>query len=183
MIDFTGVKAIVIPEGVATKIVSGAKTLWERVAGITNLLPLATDLDRTTILNGVGYLTGYRLSSSTSVVGCAVAQSGMCTSGFIPAQPGDILRIKGAVPKSGTASYVISFTSANAKVGYKVIPMRSDGSGWATELTNYPYMTNENEIVTIDLSSAYFGTGFDAVRFSAGTIDENTIVTINEEIV
>lgn len=182
MIDFTGVKAIVIPEGVATKIVSGAKTLWERVAGITNLLPLATDLDRTTILNGVGYLTGYRLSSSTSVVGCAVALSGMCTSGFIPAQPGDILRIKGTLAKLGTASYVISFTSANEKVGYRSLAFNNSSLEWDNS-SEHPWQSYANGILTIDLSSAYFGTGFDAVRFSAGTIDENTIVTINEEIV
>lgn len=176
MIDFTGVKAIVIPEGVATKIVSGAKTLWERVAGITNLLPLATDLDRTTIYNGIGYKSGVRLSSSGSVSTLA----GMCASGFIPAVVGDVLRIKNTKPKSGTSSYVITYDSTNAKVAHKTFGQ--DGSDWGTG-SSYPWLAYENGILTIDLSSAYFGTGFDAVRFSAGTIDENTIVTINEEIV
>ena len=159
--NFSTVKAITIPEGSVKKITCGDIVWWEKSIAFTNLLPFATDLDRVTIYNGVGYKTNTRLSSSTSTVGKAVAFTGMCTSGFIPCKEGDVLRIKGISHKSGTASYIIAFDSANAMVGYKAYS--------ATE-------------PTITLDSTTFGTGFNAIRFSAGVIDESTIVTINEEI-
>lgn len=173
--NFSEVSALSISEGEVVKITCGDDVLWQKKAGYTNLLPLATDTDRTTIYNGIGYKSGVRLSSSGSVATLA----GVCASGFIPAVVGDVLRIKNTKPKSGTASYVITYDSTNAKVAHKSFGQA--GSDWYTD-SLYPWLAYENGILTIDLSSTYFGTGFDAIRFSAGTIDENTIVTVNEEI-
>lgn len=182
--DFSKIKSIIIPEGAVSKIVAGSNIIWEKVkevVTIINWLPRATATDRTTIFGGDyngdgkndGYLTGKRLSSS----GSESTMTGMCCSGFIPAKPGDILRIKNIAPKTSTASYVISYNSSNAKVAH--ITLASSGEKWGTS-TLY---TLEDGLFTIPLTTSNFGTGFDAVRFSAGVINADTIVTVNQEIV
>jgi len=104
----------------------------------------------------------------------------MCASGFMPAKVGDVLRIKGIEPRTGTTSYVITYNSTNTKVAHASIAQRgSTPDDWRVTGCVDSY---ENGILTITLDSATFGTGFDSFRFSAGVIDENTIVTINQEI-
>lgn len=188
MLDFTGVKAITIPEGKAKKITrkSDGVVLWEGKSGYTNLLPLATDTDRNTIFNGKGYITGYRISGSSGNLSQA---SEMCASGFITGKVGDVLRIKGAKPKKGTASYVLTYNNSNVKVGYKEIGQDDSTTPppWVDkDLHIYGYgcanYDKNTDILTIILDSATFGTGWNAIRFSAGTITDDTIVTINEEI-
>lgn len=175
-----GAKALAIPEGNVVKITSKAsgELIWEKPASFTNLLPLATDTDRKTIYNGKGYRSGYRLSSSN---GGVTAAGGMYTSGFIPAQVGDVVRIKNIKPKLGTASYVMTFDSSNTKVGVGTLGQKGETDpDWRDAygcIDSY-----NNGIITVTLDSATFGTGFDSFRFSAGVIDENTIVTINQEI-
>ena len=96
----------------------------------TNRLPLATDTDRETIYGGDyngdgvndGYIQGQRLSSSGGTAVLAIA----CASGFIPAKPGDVLRIKGISPINGSASsYIITYDSANTKKTHKEIPRKT----------------------------------------------------------
>ncbi|MBR5306926.1 MAG: hypothetical protein IKU47_08415 [Oscillospiraceae bacterium] len=173
---FKNVKGLTLPNGNAVKLSVVDKTLWRKTKKYKNWLPFATNADRKTIMNGVGYKEGYRLSSSS---GGETAQKGMCVSGLMfPCKVGDVVRIKGVKPKQGTASYVMTFNSANTKVGALSLLQHTDGSDWASK-TEAVY---ENGILTVELNSSTFGTGFDAFRFSAGVIDENTIVTINEEI-
>lgn len=185
MIDFTGVKAISIPEGVVKQIVlkSDGVILWK--GGYKNWLPEATTTDRKTIYGGDyngdgtpdGYMTGRRLSSS----GSDTSQSGMCCSGFIPAKAGDILRFKNTKPKYGSASYVITYNSSNTKVAHQSIAQKKDGSDWSPPGIK-SWQSNVDGILQITLDPNYFGTGFNAIRFSAGVISADTIVTINEEI-
>lgn len=137
----------------------------------TNLLPTATDSDRKTIYEGKGYITDHRLSSS----GAIAKQIGTCASGYISAKVGDILRIKGIQSASGVNSYIISYDSSNTKVAHYQYYL--DAS------YNNSVCTYENDILTVHLTSEVFGTGWDAIRFSTGTIDENTVVTINEELI
>jgi hypothetical protein len=179
---FTNVKSIIIPEGKVTQIASGNTIIWKSSESsgpsgpaYTNLLPLATDTDRKTIYNGCGYITGKRLSSSGSVS----TATGMCASGFIPAKEGDILRIKGTTPKTGTSSYVITYNSSNEKVAHKALYQNSVPE-WVNS-SSYPWQSYADGVLTITLDSN-FGTGFDAIRFSAGVINSDTIVTINQEI-
>ena len=175
---FNSVQGITIPEGLATQIKLDNNILWKVSGGYTNILPFATDTDRKTVYQGKGYITGYRLSSS----GNLSQATGMCASGFIfPVKEGDVLRIKGIKPKASTASYVISYNNSNTKVAHKGFLQETDGSSWVSN--NIATYDKTNDILTIILSSTNFGTGWDSIRFSAGTIDGNTIVTINEKIV
>ncbi|MBQ2003391.1 MAG: hypothetical protein II240_08865 [Bacteroidaceae bacterium] len=159
-------------------------TTGEDESYIDNHLLLATDLDRTTIYGGDyngdgkndGYITGYRLSSS----GSTTAHSSFCSSGFIPAQKDDVLRIKGVLPYNGdTSAYVIAYDSSNAVTGSISIAVNGDRSDWVAPTDGRH--TYENGVLIIPLTESNFGTGFNAIRFSAGTIDENTVVTINEK--
>lgn len=157
-------------------------------ASYTNRLPLATDTDRTTVYGGDyngdgvndGYITGKRLSSSGGISTEAAA----CTSGFIfPVTEGSVIRIKGTTPiQSSAVAYVITYDEANTKIGHAEVPKKSDKSDWSSTTTKsyYSYDATKNEI-TVTLDST-FGTGYNAIRFSAGTITADTIVTVNEEI-
>jgi hypothetical protein len=86
----------------------------------SNVLLTATDADKVTIYGEDynndnkkdGYLRKKRLSSSS---GEAVTADGMCASGFIKAENGKTLRIKGTIPKTGTSSYVIAYNDDNVK--------------------------------------------------------------------
>ena len=143
----------------------------------TNVLPTAKDADRATVLNGKGYLDDTRLSSSGAT--STSNADGMNASGFIfPVKEGDILRIKGLTPKQSAASYIISYDAGNTLV--KAYTLSQDGTPaqWVVKnaLTSYV-----DGVMTISLKSQYFGTGFNAIRFS-GVIGDGAIVTINEEI-
>ncbi len=148
----------------------------------TNQLPLATDTDRKTIFNGKGYQLEKRLSSSSGSVSSVNTGVDCGASGFIPAKVDDTFEIQGGYPPIGVAGYLITYDSSNVKVGFKDL-WGSNGVSWGND-DNAPWQKYDAErnVLTIKLTSEYFGTGFDAIRFSAGGIDENTIVTINEEI-
>lgn len=168
-------KVYVLPDGF---IYAYMKTTEEGGVAYTNRLPLATAEDRKTVLNGCGYVTGTRLSSSGSTTSLANA----CVSGFIPAVSGNVLRIKGVTPIQGSATqYIITYNSSNTKVTHKEFLDLDDNSAWSTTVNDWWSYDADEDIITITLNSS-FGTGFDAVRFSCGTIDKNTIVTVNEEI-
>ena len=155
-----------------------------------NMLPSATDENRITLYgedyNGDsindGYLTGYRLSSS----GTNSKLDGACVSGFIAAKPGDVIRIKGTTPITAASDcYIITYKSDNTKVVHKALPKATGNADWSTTANNNAtyssYYNYTDGVITITLISD-FGTDFDAIRFSAGTIDGNTIVTVNQEI-
>lgn len=150
----------------------------------TNVLPSATDTDRKTIYNGIGYSNeSTRLSSSGSVSSASVTE--MRASGFISAKVGDVIRIKNYYAKSGVQSYVISYNSSNTKVNYQSFGANTSYETWyhSTQTTHPAWYSvdKDNEIVTIELTETNFGTGFDAIRFS-GVITDETIVTVNQEI-
>lgn len=156
-----------------------AHTMSTEIGGALykNLLPEATDTDRATIYSDDGYATDTRLSSSGST--STSGASGMSASGFIPAKENDILRIKGLAPKQGAASYVNSYNASNALVKSNTLSQDGTPPDWIAKnaLTSY-----KDGILTFTLNSQYFGTGFNAIRFS-GVFDSTAIVTINQEIV
>lgn len=153
---YDGNVTITIPEVAGYIIITVSET-------IVNLLPSATDTDRKTIFNGIGYKSGMRLSISG---GGAVNFTGtptMYTTGFMPAKVGDTVYISGIQHLQINHSFVMAFNSSNAITGQ--IALNSYGGGCA-----------------IKLDSATFGSDFNAIRICASVIDANTIVTINQEI-
>ena len=192
---FANIKSIIIPEGKVKQIKSGSTLIWKKLeeilVEIKNWLSEATDLDRTTIYGGDyngdgkpdGYKTKTRLSSSS---GGTTTADGMCASGLIPAQPGDVIRIKGTTPKYSTASYMMTFklvNGVNTMVASQSISQQGNPAYWVTNSTSKDWCSYENGILKITLLESKFGSDFDRIRFSAGTIDNSTIVTINQEII
>jgi len=153
--------------------------------GYTNLLPDAVDTDGVTIYGGDydgdgkpdGFLNDTRLSGSSGSTG--VASGGMCASGFIPASDGAVVRIKGTAPVTGVQSYLITYDSAMARLGN--VGFGQDVGVWAPSAYQSDQVTYEDGILTVTLDSSVFGTGIAFVRVS-GHMDENTIITVNQEI-
>jgi hypothetical protein len=162
--------------------------------GYTNLLPSATDTDRKTIYGGDynsdgvndGYKTSTRLSGSSGSASSANAQ--VCTSGFIPAVLGDVVQIKNFYAPAGVATYVISYNASNARVANQTFPpcesyeqFWGDTQYGAVNALTWASVDQAAKTITITLTEALFGSGFNAIRFS-GIIDDTTIVTVNQEI-
>lgn len=135
---------------------------------ITNILPNAVNSSGEPYV-GVdgekGYKTGYRLNSS----GVETAQSGACVTGFIPALPSDIIRVKNyAVGQSGY-NYLHFYKSDFTKYGTPVT-------------TSTSFAADENGVLTLNLSELNAPSTTVYIRFSVGSITDETIVTKNEEI-
>ena len=128
----------------------------------TNLIPLSTD-DEGNIYNDVGYKTGYRINSSFE----EASATGMCTTGYIPYNSGDTLRVKN-VTVSGASTPYIALYNANRepllvlKATEKLIEADSEGVYTCT--------------ITAHSDTAY-------IRMALGVIDDTSIVTVNEKIV
>lgn len=162
---------------------NGKPTAWEAVdfseggttSTYTNQLPLATDTDRITVYDDNGYIDGYRLSSSGGIS----AQDGMSATGFIPATPGQTIRIKGATPMQGKNNYIIAYKADNTVSKYA--SMAYDSTGWITPHDGW--MKYENGVIIILLTSTMFGSDFNAVRFCFAQLSDDVIVTVDEKIV
>ena len=99
MIDFTGIKAITIPEGKVKQIVrkNDGAVLW---AGITNWITKAINTDGTPYrgANGeIGYKTGYRFNTANAETSSSAAA--FSVTGYIPAASKDMFYFsKGCMP-------------------------------------------------------------------------------------
>lgn len=127
----------------------------------TNLLPLAIDTDGE-VFNSTGYKNGYRLSSSASekeATGCGY-------TGFIPMKSGDVVRIKNVGQCTSGYHYCHVYSST----------FEHRGAMTYDELL----APDANGVITFalpeDASDAYF-------RISLGEFTEDTIITVNEEII
>ena len=146
--------------------------------GTYNLLPAATDTDRTTIYNGIGYKPLTRLSSDGTVKSVAesATYAAICTTGFIPAVAGDVLRVSGIGHITGTAEYIVAYDSANAVTGKIQINLASDGGNlgiWDSSVT-------ENASFELTLTEELLGANFNAVRLSC-VVNDTSMITINQE--
>lgn len=136
--------------------VSGGET-----TGYTNVLPLAINSDTTPYVgtNGEkGYKTGYRISSS----GAEKASDINCCSGFIACKPGDTVYIKNIATETSGYSVQYFYNSSFGKVNNVVNDL-----------------TLENDVYSFTVPA---NSGIEYVRLTVGTIDDTTIVTVNEEI-
>lgn len=140
-------------------------------SNVVNLLSTAKDADRSTIYNEVGYKTETRLSSSGPEAPHTTSPA--CASGYISAKAGDVLRVKNVEITSDLGWYVIAYDENNVKTGSIAI---------TGDEKDAKYYLTVSELATdgIVLDEATFGSNFNAIRFSAITISENTVVTINE---
>ena len=174
-------KSYVLPDGF---FYNYRETTEEGGIAYTNLLPLAKATDRTSIYNGKGYKENTKLSGSGG--GESADTKGLSSSGFIfPVEAGDILRIKGITPVTGSNHYVVGYDSANARTGNDIILFQTSGDSLifvdaGNGYSGY-YTIDDDGTIVYTINTAKLGANVNAVRICAG-MDENTIVTVNEEI-
>lgn len=141
----------------------------------TNLLPISTDTDDT-IYNDIGYMPDTYLSSSTFGPS---AKTGYYTSGFIPAKYGDTLYLKNCTFTDQDNYHRIAFYDSSKQA----LANRIYGPASSTNGLHISWTTDSNNIITsITIrDDAYMqNTGY--VRLCCSLFDENSIVTVNEEI-
>lgn len=187
-------KMYVLPDGFIYAWTLTEKEVEIEGAGYTNLLPTATATDGKTIYGGDyngdgvndGYLQNRRLSSSGSDAAVTNQYKDIArASGFIPAVEGDVIRIKNFDCPTGISAYVISY-NGTTKVAHKQFGDTLSSGVW-DDVSSLSWYTVEGDtktredVTTFTLTSENFGTGFNAIRFN-GYIQEDTIITVNEEI-
>ena len=129
----------------------------------TNQIPLSTSaFDGSEIYNGVGYKAGARIGSSEGFPETEV--TGMCCTGYISVQEGDVLRVKNVTLEGSATPYVVRYSLTGGPQATESIAVL--GSPDANGV--YTYLIPER-------------TG--AIRLSLGVINGRSIVTINEPIV
>ena len=150
--------------------VTGDVIITAAASNYINQVKISTDTDGT-VFNGIGYKETTRINSS----GAAVTYSGTDCTGFIPAVRGDILRFKNVTFKPGEQVVVARYTSAKAYLTMSYFSTTDSMSAWS------PVYAADGNITQLTIPS---GVGSAAVyfRFAMQDINEDSIITVNEEI-
>lgn len=183
--DLTGLKKLTFG-GVALKqLLIGGVQIWKAVT-FKNWVPVSTDTDGS-IFNGTGYRDNVRLSSSGGISGSA--QSGSTTTGFIPINGTDTIRMKGVewVTAYGSGHHYLNYYDSSKNfLDYTssaiyhqgnvdhILTVTRDGEGVETVVWNEAYGTT-NSLLQNVRKAAY-------VRITAKGKGADMIVTVNEEI-
>lgn len=132
------------------------------------------------IYNGKGYKENIRIDSSEN----EVSATGWVTTGFIPAKKNDIIRFKncsvmdvdganGSTSRCAFRFYDSNFSYNTVSGSFK--PTNLPSSAWA------PVYGADGDIVEIKVPSSY-SASIAYVRITLDDINENSIITVNEEI-
>ncbi len=148
----------------------------------TNLLPLSVDANGNPFNGGTGWKTGWRLSMTT---GGETAMDGYECTGFIPAKYGDIVRIKNIAYTDNdqeNKDNIVFYNEEKEK-------MVTDGtSGQGLGYINVAQSELENGALKFTLDSDIFykltsTSGLAWIRIGSSSITNDSIITINQEIV
>lgn len=132
----------------------------------TNVLKLAeASANDTSLYNETGYMNGYRLNSSAIVK----EQSDCGHTGFMPASDGAVMRFKNITACTVGYGYIHYFKSDKSTVATA-----------CTSITATTFTTDANGVSSFTLPA---GKNIAFVRLSYGTFSEDSVITMNEEIV
>lgn len=159
-------------EGNVTRI--GTLEQGTDVPAYTNWIPKATDVDGVTVYNGTGYKKGARYSASGGSETTSNAAD-IYISGFIPAKPGDVIRMRNITLKRSS-----SVSNAHHIYCFPALSM-SGGSGtdlasaadWQTEWDSDGQLTQC--VIPASKSVQY-------IRIQAEYIGADSVLTVNETI-
>lgn len=155
------------------------------VVTYTNQLRKALTLDGTAIFgedyNGDGVPDGYKRDTRTSSSGDTAA-AGWCVTGLIPAKKGDILRFKnmeyydisgdgGATPRTTLFIYDASFKKLGNVSHNPSSPPAADYG---------PVYGDNGDVIQLVVPQWNGTTAY--IRLCCGDLNENSIITVNEEI-
>ena len=133
---------------------------------IINQIPLSIGSDGEPFNGGQGWKTGYRLSGSS---GNESALSNIEVTGFIPCKMGDTIYIKG-ITDDGTHVMGI-YDSSFVTVATATIKEKFTLDGSVVSVT----INSSFSSIKDETNTAYF-------RISANTIDNNSIITVNQPL-
>lgn len=150
------------------------------VVKYTNWVKKATENDGITIYNnGKGYKENYRINSS----GTETAAANWTITGFIPVKKGDIVRFKNCYVYNMTGItttnrmhftfYDETFTKNEESTTYQVGSPPS--SSWS------PVHGDNNDLIQVKIPTSYSAT-FAYMRITLDELNENSVITVNEEI-
>jgi hypothetical protein len=147
----------------------------------TNVLPLATAADGS-IYNGTGYKSTTRLSVSSGDF-AEKTETGWCTSGIIPANKGDTIRLKNckfAVKNTvgGSHRAGIYGVAANGSYSGYMMSMASLATGGSS--SSPVFDTDNDNIVQFKVPNNLGD--IMGIRIVAQEFTVNSIITVNEEI-
>lgn len=137
-----------------------------------NRIPISTDYDDNVIFNDVGYMKGYRISSS----GDLVANESVHVTGFIPCESGDIVRFKNfwvGVNSTGNMELRIGFYDAGKNVIWT--PYWSEIVAMETTVIGADDGIESIVVPTYDTPVAF-------ARFANFYTSSSSIITVNQEI-
>jgi hypothetical protein len=151
----------------------------------TNQIPISTDTDGS-VFNEKGYKENTRFNSSGIATTDANA-NGWCATGFIPIVDGDTLRSSdGMFDKTDATGYqrVVFYGANKAYIADMRLTPTTLGSGTYAKY----FSISDSGALHFDLNvSGIWGSAFNGTaaycRICSKYIDNNSIVTINEEIV
>ena len=185
MIDFSGMKKLFIGGVELKQLFINGTQVWK--AGYKNWVPISTEADKVTIYNGgLGYIEGYRLSSSGSLK----EQKLTATTGFIKAAKNDVVRMAGTEWfKHNGYNYFIMYDE-NLNI---VEAINIDGTGNAA---THGWSYSQKALVNRSKTRVYDENGttrfvvefndtnlnYAYIRISAYGEGEDMVVTVNEEI-
>lgn len=167
---FSGVKEIAIPEGKVKSITSGGVLLWK--GGYTNLLPLAINSDGTPYVgtNGEkGYKVGWRVNSSN----VEKESASNCMTGYIAVKAGQTIRVKNTQTKTGNGYF--HWYDSNFAVCRQAYFEITDASP--------TYNTKPNADGIIEFNAPTESPALAYFRHSTGVISDESIYTVDEEII
>lgn len=189
MIDFTGVKALTIPEGSVKKITrkSDGSLIWEKPASLKNWVHYSTEADGVTIYNGgLGYKLWWRVRSNGEE---SEVSEGACT-GYIPVKAGDVVRMSGYdVITTNVRSAINVYDASHAVLGQISANSLTYGYGFFRSTWNSYNWGRENGVKEEKTGVYKWTVPPDAtisfMRVSMNMINQNinnAIVTVNQEI-
>ena len=154
-----------------------------KVVTYTNVLPTA-EYPVGTILNGVGYMTGTRLSVSSGNFEHKT-ESGWCTSGLIKATAGDVIRFRNCKftisnPSSGTQRQGVYGADANGDYITNKMASVSDTVNPFSTVYKAVFDADGDNMLQITLPSMYSSSTY--IRIVVQSFTGESIITVNEEI-
>lgn len=198
MIDFSTFKNLTIGSVALQQLFINGVQVWKAnnsQSGYKNWVKYSTETDKVTIYNGgLGYMEGYRLSSS----GGMSSQANTVTTGFIPCKSTDVIRLAGVDYSGPTGGYcylmfydeslnVLGSTSngknSNYATGvqtqYRGIVVTNDKHTVNSAINN---PSTENGVTTFDNYKFSDDSGVAYFRINGYGNGSDMIVTVNEEI-
>ena len=186
MMNFANLKSLAIPEGNVKAIAVNGVTIWSS-GGSTepdepvtptyeNLLPKSEDISSTDPFNGVGYMTGKYLTSSSPYY--AAGKTNEWVTGCIPWTSTQSIYIKGVSFTSASHDRMYFFTNKATRVAPSI---NSGTTNLGTYFTVEQLGADYHKLTPISGSGLPASAQWVRMSFTTGT-PSAVIITVDEEI-